>query len=310
MPDITRLNVREIMGFEIKVPEHGDDWSDCRPAFKITLSGNNVLVLKGEMRDGMELVNIQRILQFGGDLMRNVSHHVSVEMCKPAELYAIRGLADRYYTPPDKASLTRRYLTDLIDSQMFVFYKMPFVENLKKLSESLKLGKGAKVLGKLKMDRGALFELGKVVAIDLFIGNDDRFMFDGRIANEGNIAFQKNMEKRYVPVGLDFYRGGEPSNLAAPPPGDWHWGGRALRDRQAINTFAARAIDSLNECFRRELGNNYPISMMLDQTNTTTFAFGITKGIESLKSDLLVKLRLGRGLPPGVVARMDLLGWN
>jgi len=308
MTEIQRFNVREIMGFEVVAPEHGNDWGDCRPAFKVTFSDNSVLVLKGEARDGMQLHTAERIIQFGGDLMRTVSEYVQVQMCKPSEMQALRGLSDRNFGPREKAGLTRRYLTELIDSQMFVFYKMPFVENLKSLSKSLKKGKGAKVLAKLKMDRNVLFELGKVVAMDLFIGNDDRFMFDGRIANEGNIVFQKNMEKRYIPVGLDFYRGGEPSNLTAPPPNVW--GGLTLRDRQHINNFATRAIESLNECFRRELGNNYPFSMLLDMTNTTTFAFGMTKGVEALRGNLLGKLRQGRGLPPGVVARMDQLGWN
>jgi hypothetical protein len=182
-------------------------------------------------------------------------------------------------------------------------------------------------------DDAVWYDLGKVVAVDVFNGNNDRFdIATGKWMNYGNIMFLAHGTTRVV--GLDMF----------DPNGDYSNYNRAggfpellvLNDDIARNHFARLCVISVGTTMKRELGGNKPIKQggfatitILLNGNVTQlsintmqdlflpyvldFARGLADGSATLKRYLLSKAQQyaveNRALPVGVVDRMNYLDW-
>jgi hypothetical protein len=70
----------------------------------------------------------------------------------------------------------------------YIVFKMPVVPNLFSVENAKDTNKTAEFAQHLVADDyAATVELGKILAVDLFIGNVDRFDAEGNLANAGNL---------------------------------------------------------------------------------------------------------------------------
>jgi hypothetical protein len=279
-----------------------------RPVFCLTFTNGEKLVVKSEIRTGSG--HADQSIPLAGAMMGQVSPTVQVEMLDKSEFVSLRTLIQfpGRFRPTQNAEATREYL-ELCTSEEAqpgsAWYKMPFVGQLKDIT------KGTPGLMLLRLKKPpALFSFGKIVAVDQFIGNNDRFNAMGELVNEGNLLFQQ-IDGTISPVGLDFFQAqGQAANLLVGPP-DWGknargkyeyiWGGENLLHENNIRFFADRAIESLNAYFSKQ---NIRRITLFGPDDALEFANGMKEGIRELKQFLLM-----RGLPEGVRIRMDKLGW-
>lgn len=317
MQQLTMASIQSILAFQLDPAGGPGNWRKSRPAFRITLADGTFLVLKGEMRAGHGATAHESV-RWGGKMMKQVSPQAKATMLTPNELNVLLALPTTSFA----TTKTQQYVQELVQSNMFVFYKMPFVDNLRATDTMLQQGKAAKLLAKLKGNRNALLQLGRIVAVDMFIGNEDRFNMYGRIANEGNIVFQKNaVDKTYMPVGIDFFDAQKQAASVYRTPPD-PWSGSVLMNDSTLRRFSKAAIGSLNDMFRQSLPPPVTDNQLLPLLAAGTFLRGMAQGREELKDYLVRKHRLAnssvvvgrargqvRGLPPGVITRMRLLGW-
>lgn len=315
MKTLTKDNIRAILCFELD-PE----WSpgtrqrnQSRPVFRVTFTNGDMLVLKVEISQKPRGVGSQSV-EYAAALMRRVSEHVSIELLTADELTALRLLRESQFQPGDDAARTRAYLLSVLDEDTNVYYKMPFVENLRSasalergngLDAATKSRKAIRLLNKLKDDKTAIRKLGKIAAVDLFNGNTDRFAPDGKVYNPGNLIFQKQEDKRYLPVGLDFFEAqGIDSSAFGAPSADW--GGKFLKTEDSIMDFAVLAINGLNDLFRANLGNAATTTALLDENTLEDFAYGMRRAVTDMR-EYFDSTNPSRS---GIRAKMLLLGWD
>lgn len=281
-----------------------------RPVFLLTFTNNEKLVVKAEIKTGNAHAN--HSIPLGASMMNTVSPQVEIEMLDDKEFRELGQLprSPEIFRPLNNAEPARAYL-ELYTSPEAVpinaYYKMKFVEKLQDISK----GTPALMLLRLKKPP-ALFTFGKIVAVDLFIGNSDRFNAMGELVNEDNLLFQQ-IDGNITPVGLDFFQAqGEAANLLEGPPENrpmgrgkfiYVWGGENLLNENNMQFFAARAIQSLNDYFAKQ--NMRQIRTVFEQDDVLEFANGMREGINELKRYLLTR----GGLPEGVKIRMDKLNW-
>lgn len=263
---------------------------DTRPVFLLTFYDGERMVVKQEVgRAGGG-----DVLKLGGALMGAVSPSAKSEPLDSMETSNLFAIAS------EKKTLDHYYLLAVFRDPSALWHKMSFVENLKFGDKMLEASKGHKVLGKL-MEGNALQVLGRIVAVDRFLGNNDRFTGAGKIQNKGNVIFHKQEDSRYLPVGLDFYEAqGEMSNLATPAPSNWD--GMVLKNDQTIAEYANTCVDSLNAAF----GAGVACTNLLSFSCKARFAKGMQEGVQAMRAFLCGK----KDLAPGTIDRMNKLGWQ
>jgi hypothetical protein len=194
----------------------------------------------------------------------------------------------------------------------YFWIKMDFVANLRDVDGMVQTGEAKKMLDLLRTESDALLTLGKVVAVDIFIGNQDRFEHVGKMTekgtNWGNIMFQEDAQtKKHKAVGLDWYEAqGAASNLFTPPPDDW--AGPLLNDYNKLMEFATNAIKTLNDYFQKKVVGVSPGDLIPTQ-GIAQFYTGLTAGRTQLKVYLHDRCLRKGAEPPGVTKRMKALDW-
>jgi hypothetical protein len=202
-----------------------------RPVYFLKLNGAQQpnLVVKGEAAGG-QLRNINDAdavvsVAWGSKLMKNVQNSlVNTKIMTPAEVQAFKTAAQHAF-----AADTPQY-RNALGAIAYNWVKMPFVANLSdaQITEEKQIAgfKGQKYVGfvgsvpmikqaiqKLSSD-AVWLELGKVVAVDIFNGNGDRFNIQtGAWQNYGNVMFLNGGQTPVI--GLDTFdpNGGDQSNL-------------------------------------------------------------------------------------------------
>ena len=280
-----------------------------RPVFCLTFSSGQKLVVKAEIKT--QSGHASQSIPLAGAMMRQVSKTLEVELLDDNEFVALRTLTQspNLFRPPQQAVATREYLElyTAPENKIFnVFVKMPFFSNISDMSKIR-----PRIMLVMLKKRPALFSFGKIVAVDQFNGNNDRFNAMGELVNEGNLIFERNNNGEITPVGLDFFQAqGEAANLVERPPEPQVlrkgfvkilWGGHNLENELNIRYFSERVIQSLNEYFR---GKN-PNITLLGEDDELEFVNGMKAGIRDLKTFLSMR----GGLPEGVKVRMDRLKW-
>jgi len=322
MPDFMGKTVLRIKPFELGVTTDQTDWTrKSRPVFLISFTDGSKLVLKAEGASTHGPGSSLKSIDIMGELHSKLTRDLGVVILQPEDLQPLMEAPDECFdfAPP---AVARKYIVDLVAAgggKMFVWYTMNFVEGFKKLEDQVEKNKdhqsmekvGAyKLARKMCQDPRLLPNLGKVVAVDLFCGNRDRFGDDGRLVNLGNIGFQKDLDKTYAPVGGDFFESqGTFSNMYVFSVDKSTWGGMVLGDPDRILAFANTAIQSLNTLFASKIApRGMPNDGVLGMAQVDALVAGITEGAALLKYQLNRKLR-STGVPSGVKARMEALGW-
>jgi hypothetical protein len=306
-------DVKEILCFE----------PGARPVWLVTFNNGEKLVVKAEIKTDTNHAN--QNIPVIGMMMNRVSPSLQVEMLDDREFTALDNLkhqADRF-RPIEAATESQEYLKLYLSAEgrgLNAYYKMPFFQDLGNIKKSLENGGVRLMLLQLKQPP-ALFTLGKIAAVDQFIGNYDRFNQMGDVVNAENFLFQK-IGTTVTPIGLDFYQAqGEAANLMTPPPDHtshvpdkgprqgktvvkYVWGGENLLNENNIRFFAANAMKNLNEHFQECQVHRMPLRL-LDEPDILEFGNGMIAGTLELKRFLGVKM----GLPDGVTARMYKLHW-
>lgn len=297
-------------------------WSnfDTRPVFLLKLSGGGERVLKGEMVDGDRDV-VRDSAGLIGELQSRLGVDLGVTLLDDADIEVLKGVTSDIMVH-DNRNCAAFYLSEIAKSGMFVFYTMTFIEGLRTLESKAAKNKdkdGMRVFGAYKLGRKMhgdpklLPALGKVVAVDLFCGNKDRFDATGQIVNPGNIFFKRNEDKSYTPVGIDFFEAqGEfaKMTLALQPGQEADWAGMILMDSMRLDAFASRAIMSLNSALQLAMeGNPMPFDGVLDGNDVRAFRAGLGAGADELRVYLLGLRRRGVA-PAGITSRLDALGWT
>jgi hypothetical protein len=310
MQSISAMGISMVSALQLDPTGTIGRWRDSRPVFLLNFKDGSKLVVKAEIRSMIGKSTPQSV-QWGGHMMKQVSNPIEAAALTETEMRILRNLGVWKYCNGQIGERTREYLIDLMKSGLFSFFKMPFLANLRALDTMLAKNRGAKVLAKLRNDRSVLVGLGQIVAVDLFIGNGDRFGSTGRVVNEGNVIFQKNADKTYTPVGLDFFQAqGQAANLYKAPPDDWAGvilGTQVQSSR--LTQFATNAIDSLNEVFANALAGTITAQDLMSSICIGRFTAGLREGAATLQAFLRQKMDAGERLPSGVVTRMALLGW-
>lgn len=189
-----------------------------RPVYFLKMNGANnaSLVVKGESN----IAHAPTSVTWGAKLMKNVNDdRVNTKVMTAAEIQEFKAVVTQSFDPAkDKQA---NWIAD-----PFMWVKMPFVAGLSDAGlETTAMNwtatkKGGFIPGPgfkgnatdLKNIRQAIpklcnsnywKELGTVVAVDVFIGNGDRFNIDtGAWANSGNVMFAQNGNTFHA-IGLD-----------------------------------------------------------------------------------------------------------
>jgi len=315
LPVVTQANVQEIVALS---PGH--------PVYKVTLRGGAQFVAKADRRGNMGAV-ASDIAKFDAQLMGQVSKNTDIEIMSATEVGALF-MCLGAVTPASAKASFKANATDVGN----FWYKMPLL-NVTTVQDMLDEDE-AELLRRVFKDIRSLGKLGKIAAVDLFIGNTDRFDGEGNLSNLGNIFFSKKkvglMRKtQFTPIGLDFWDGfKDDMNLTLTMS---HWD--QLATRPGVGVALAKDIRQLFESRIAVLGD---YNLMLDFADHTinsandevrragvrdidvtkgkykvAMAKGMQAGARAIKDHLttMMKKKGMGGVPAGAVYRAQLLRW-
>jgi hypothetical protein len=224
-----------------------------RPVYAVNFAGAglppNEIVVKGEKtRDPNACASIK----WGSKLMKNAaSPDVNVKILTQPEIIELRR-AHRQYLAGDQ-----EFQVYIDFGEQVVWVRMPYVDGL---SDSDIHGRGRAGADALyaKMTNASFWDqLGRVLAVDLFIGNFDRFDGTGTLINDGNIFFKDLGGGAFQVVGTDFFAAqfasGEANLNAMEDPIDGSFDYlRILIDPARRRAYAAKAVDQLRLALLKE----------------------------------------------------------
>ena len=319
-------------------------YAGSHPVFVVDYSGGSVVV-KGEGHDipvkvkntdygerdvdgnGVQVpdATLDESARWAGKLMYSVCGYTKVSLVTDAEKSALKDVPYTRFSPAVHDHVACSYLHHLLDGGKHIFYKMPFVPHMHGMPSMAKdTASCTAMLKMLNKDRKVLYDLARVIAVDMFIGNYDRFRPDGTVVNPENVLFI--MEgKKLTPVGVDFYditSSSDESHTATTdsillysPRRDW--AGTMLADPVKLNDFATKLLDGLNRYFTKALkglGINAAEEMLIDELRVGDIAKGLLDGARGLREYLQRRFVQGKSqpeklLPAEIRIRMERLGW-
>lgn len=229
-----------------------------RPVFFLKLNGSaqHNLVVKGEAgtgaHPGMTDQNVEISVKWGSKLMKNVNNDlVNTKIMTAPEIVLFKAAAAAAFPQGSPQA------NNVGPGANYMWVKMPYVAGLtdgEYFDDNNDVSVAAIKRNVEKFsDTAVWMDLGKVVAVDIFNGNSDRFdIATGRWVNKGNVMFVAGGATSVV--GLDTFdpNSGDLGNL--------HAGGgfpelRTLIDVNARNVFAAACARSVGAEMKHHLGN-------------------------------------------------------
>lgn len=230
-----------------------------RPVYFLNLNHSPTpnLVVKGDApgkTSGNE--DVTTSIKWGSKLMKNVNNRlVNTKVMTDDETRAFKKAARLFL---DEKSMGYANVDDRLPTPaMYVWVKMPFVDGL---SDADYLGGGKwgydpvvdkvrKVIKRMS-DEQVWIDLGRIVAVDIFNGNCDRFdIHTGAWANRGNIMFLTGGQTSAI--GLDTYDpNSRTSNLNT---GGWHTVLLTLTNANRRRTFAEACVKGVGTLLKRDL---------------------------------------------------------
>lgn len=285
------------------------------------------LVVKGEARGPRVPVSVK----WGSKLMKNVNDsRVNVKVMTFLEFNIFSKVALDTFNPGTEQ---HRFASDGFHNYTWV--KMPMVAYLSHAGEVAELTKGWPALEEIVMnfqDSIVWYGLGKVVAVDMFIGNYDRFSSEGNWINKGNVMFVRDPAGPLNVIGLDTY---DPHSIWSDLRKPGHYDElRILTEPQRRNEFARACVRSVGQKLMDAFEKARIFSFMLPgqhrrfnfadlpnyfEPSMASFAAGIDAGADDLKRYLQARvarvpapMAIGRhrkAIPQGILDRMAYLGW-
>jgi hypothetical protein len=223
------------------------------------------------------------------------------------------------------------FLKQCLGPMKRAWYKMEYLHQISTLATE-KAGQGKKVAAALNAP-GGLEQLGKIVAVDMFNSNNDRFGFErgvetvpqGRewgeakqnlnyLANIGNIVIRE-VGEGYQIVGLDaFDPASRLSGLQVPEIRTWKWAYDIFDPNYPvpgmIDIVAKRCVQDLNDVIgMRKSG--FIHSYRLGKSAPARFAAGLREGAKLIEESF--KNKYGNSIipiPPGILIRAKRAGWT
>lgn len=198
-----------------------DKGLDDHPVYFLTVGGAK-LVVKGEAKGSVGNArsddDTATSIKWGSKMMKNVNDKfVNTKIMEPSEVTAFLAAASRKFRPlptppgaPAGPPPPNRYNNVSVAAQQYTWVKMPAVDGLSDAEFTKKVGGfTTPIRGKVKeqilklTDETLWPQLGKVVAVDIFNGNSDRFdIKNGKWINYGNVMFTDLATKV---IGLDTF---------------------------------------------------------------------------------------------------------
>lgn len=294
-----------------------DDGLKAKPVYFLTVNGQ-ALVVKGEapgmaMHQGTSQDDMAISIKWSSKFMKNVNNTlVNTKMLAPAEVTLFKeAVLAKFSKGTDQRDFVEK------PRVAYQWVKMPMVRGLSD-ANYFKQGIGAKTIpGKVKNAIERFSEepiwraLGKIIAVDVFDGNNDRFDPEtGDLLNPGNVLFLEGGNTRLI--GLDTYDPNNKwSNMNANAPDNVLQPLRVLNDGVLRLNYAKKCTLSLGEKLARALPPGTNEVMLRVHTPTEwvmhkytpeqiktmfkefdkSLALGIEEGANGLKAYLQEKVR-------------------
>ncbi len=238
-----------------------DKGLDDHPVYFLTV-GLGKLVVKGEAKGSVghdrSDQDAATSIKWGSKLMKNVNDQlVNTKIMEQSEVTAFLAAASRKFKPlpplpggPPAPPAPNRYKNVTVAAQQYTWVKMPAITGLSDAEFTKKInGFTTPIKGKVKeqiikfTDETVWPQLGKVVAVDIFNGNSDRFdITTGKWINYGNVMFTDQGTKV---IGLDtFDPNAKQSNLVGHGRFDEL---KTLTDTSKQRAFALACTKSVGE---------------------------------------------------------------
>lgn len=231
------------------------------PVFIVKQNGaHRPVVIKGENRPGgdAETAKAYARVDFSGGLMDQIVLPNSHSMTRMNDAQVDSFLAlrqDQFDATPEQWNYYKKFQDGRDDvKRIFMWFAMPFLADLEDLDQCSKNVFKQRRLAKYLNERPEILEdLGRLIAADFLIGNNDRFNYDGSIQNLGNIFFLRNGHEFDV-VGIDYF---DP-NLGNPGSGANMKAFAALVSNEDLQRdLAQNVVTNLNSEISKSLGKDF-----------------------------------------------------
>lgn len=170
---------------------------------------------------------------------------------------------------------------------------------------------------------GGLEKLGEIIAVDLFVGNQDRFYYPSGygkkldcgqklkcLGNVGNVFIASGANDSGAPIGLDgfdpnnYYR-----NFSIPLDNENAWQGIVLGNANALKDWVGDVVWDLEYVLGpRNRKNPFGSKNRLGKDRKARILSGIAHGLGVIKADTLRRYNQ-TDMPPGLQTRGSYLGW-
>ncbi len=188
------------------------------------------------------------------------------------------------------------------------------LDDLKGMMKSPDASKILRTLTDLQKDYN-LAALGRILAVDMFVGNNDRFNFQrGTIQNFGNVFFV-NQDGAFSIRGLDPVDPGgqnkfneelfkQEQNIRQD------WQGAKLNDDEHLKWVASMALDAVVAALKPKLHKYQQLrfAFSFGATEKLKVYLGIKEGVERIRAICVLMMKSPRR-PAGLQSRMAALGW-
>jgi hypothetical protein len=265
-----------------------------RPVFRLTLSNGGAVVVKAEKTAHATAASS---IHWGSKIMKNTAgNDVNVKVLTQDEIREVARARQRLLPADNDFNTYIEFGTQV------VWVKMPMITGL---SDSDIYRQGADAANALyeKMNVPQFWtELGHVLAVDLFIGNFDRFNGEGELINEGNVFFKDLGAGQFRVVGLDFFAaqfGATEANLSAfeNSLGQTFEYLNVLRDPARRTAYSRTVIESLRHALLKE--NKSGIYDLYGHRQT--LANAIDSGANDIRTYLVGKVAQYQAARPRIV---------
>lgn len=234
--------------------------NEQRPVYFLHLEGGAqpTMTVKGEQKKPDDEISIK----WSSKLMKNVNdQQVNTKIMTADEVTIFKAAARRYLTGnPKKLLALQKFL--VAEKENLTWVKMPYLAGLSdadfwrsrgtgKSFEYYVLPNEVKNILKRFTETAVWNQLGKIIAVDLFNGNGDRFTSEGHWQNQGNVMFQNQIAGGVKVVGLDTFDPNSNSSNLTIMTAHSQAELDILKNVPAMKTFAEKVIGSIeNEVTR------------------------------------------------------------
>ena len=304
--------------------------------YLLTMGDGSELVIKAEAQSFTidDRVAERKKMDFGFQIAAKVASAGNARVMDQVEVKRLSQLKAAF---PDPALGWDVSLDPRFNAQTS-WLLMEAASGLKNLEDVMGKGEGKQWLSIQMLmaihQKNNLLALGRILAMDCFLGNSDRFVVDDSKANDpiknlGNVFFQKQADKSFKVVGIDPM---DPNSGWAKVDQDIltvtqqvsqrvgisdeakNWPGLILRNDRRMRELGKRCLRAVND-------HLMDYAKLDDRTKRTWDVRGkhfdlVEKGIKSGRDEikLLARSRMapngGRAAPPsGLLSRMRALGW-